>query len=130
MAYKEYNPNPQSRKVGDCAVRALCKALNADWDTVFLGIAIEAFGRKNMSSANSVWGAYLHKHGFTRCTLPDNCPDCYTVNDFCRDHPNGVFVVAVDNHVVCVCDGTLYDSWDSSGEIPLYYWMKKEDNNV
>ena len=28
----KYNPNPAGRQVGDCAVRALTKALNIDWD--------------------------------------------------------------------------------------------------
>lgn len=30
--YIEYNPNPVARKVGDCAVRAVAKALRISWD--------------------------------------------------------------------------------------------------
>lgn len=29
----EYNPNPTGRNVDDCAVRAVSKALNTDWET-------------------------------------------------------------------------------------------------
>ena len=28
------------------------------------------------------------------------------------------------NHVATVVNGQLYDSWDSSNEIPQYYWEK------
>ena len=30
------------------------------------------------------------------------------------------------NHVATVVDGILYDSWDSSNEIPQYFWHKGE----
>ena len=30
-------------------------------------------------------------------------------------------------HVATVVDGNLYDSWDSSMEIPQFYWRYKED---
>lgn len=78
-----------------------------------------------MPSANHVWGAYLRRHGFRRYALPDVCPDCYTVADFCRDHPSGVYVLALSGHVVCVEDGDYYDTWDSGAEVPAYYWQKE-----
>ena len=28
-----YNPSPTGRNVGDCAVRAIAKALDIDWET-------------------------------------------------------------------------------------------------
>ena len=34
----EYNPNPSGRRVGDCAVRAVAKALNVDWETAWAGM--------------------------------------------------------------------------------------------
>lgn len=30
----EYNPNPKERRVGDCAIRACCKATGRSWDEV------------------------------------------------------------------------------------------------
>ena len=72
-------------------------------------------------------GAVLRKNGFWREVIPNTCPDCYTVEDFCKDHPKGTFVVRVNDHVLTVVDGDIYDSWDSSKEIPSYYWYKKED---
>lgn len=35
MAFIYYNPNPMSRIVGDCAVRAISKALDIDWELAY-----------------------------------------------------------------------------------------------
>lgn len=42
------------------------------------------------------------------------------------EHPIGVYVVGTGNHVVTVKDGEIWDSWDSSKEIPVYYWSKED----
>lgn len=81
----------------------------------------------DMPSANAVWGAYLKSKGFERNIVPNTCPDCYSVQEFCKDHPNGTFVVALSGHVVTVKDGKLYDTWDSRDEIPIYYWSRKDN---
>lgn len=125
--YIEYNPNPLGIKVGDCAVRAITRALGLTWDTAFADIALAAFVMGDMPSSNAVWGSYLKSKGFERKIIPNECPDCYTAEDFCRDHPEGTYVLAFGNHVATVDNGDLFDSWDSSAEIPLYYFEKNEE---
>ena len=123
----DYNPNPVGRrKVEDCSVRALAKALGIDWEDAHIKQDMAAIQMGDMAHGDSVWGAVLRQNGFRREAIPNTCPDCYTVEDFCRDHPNGTFVVRVDDHVLTVVDGDIYDTWDSSKEIPLYYWYKEE----
>ena len=39
MAYVFYNPNPKNRRVGDCSVRAISKALGSDWQDAYIGWA-------------------------------------------------------------------------------------------
>ena len=126
--YVYYNPNPTGRNVGDCAIRAISKALNVDWEEAFMLVAKNAYLMGDMPSSNSVWGALLRQNGFYRTTIPDSCPDCYTAEDFCQDHPKGTFVLGFGSHVATVVDGNLYDSWDSSHEIPQYYWYRKEED--
>lgn len=121
----KYNPNPVGRSVGDCAARAIAKALNLSWEQAFLLITSAAFGMGDMPSSNSVWGAVLRQNGFYRAAIENECPDCYTAADFCRDNPEGVFVLGFGNHVATVVDGDLYDSWDSSNEVPQYFWYRK-----
>lgn len=124
--YREYNPNPVGRRVGDCAVRAIAKALDIDWETAYLKNIINGFQMGDVPSSDSVWGATLRQNGFYRKSIPDTCPDCYTAKDFCEDHPKGVYVLGFGGHVATVKDGDLFDSWDSSNEIPQYYWYKEE----
>lgn len=123
--WREFNPNPAGRMVGDCAVRAVSAALGVSWETAFALIAAAGYNMADMPSSNGVFGAVLRQHGFYRTTVPNECPDCYTAADFCKDHPRGVYVLGFGNHVATVIDGDLYDSWDSSSEIPQYFWAKK-----
>lgn len=123
----KYNPNPTGRSVGDCAVRAVAKALNIGWEKAYVLIVMNGFAMGDMPSSNSVWGAVLRQHGFYRTAIENECPDCYTAEDFCNDNPEGVFVLGFGNHVATVIDGTLYDSWNSLQEIPQYFWHKGED---
>ena len=122
--YIEYNPNPVSRKVNDCSVRAITKALDTDWETAYVKTAMNGFAMGDMPNADSVWGAVLRQNGFKKETIPDSCPDCYTAEDFARDNPVGTFVLGFGSHVATIVDGNLYDSWDSSKEIPVYVWRK------
>lgn len=122
-----YNANPAGRQVGDCAVRAVSKVLDEDWEQSYSGTALQGFMLCDMPSANHVWGAYLRSKGFKRHIIPDTCPDCYSVKDFCKDHPKGRFLLALSGHVVCIIDGNYFDTWDSGNEIPLYYWQRKDE---
>ena len=125
MSHIYYNPNPQGIRVGDCTVRALCKATGRDWEEVYAALSAYGFARADMPSADHVWGAYLRKNGFRRYLVDDHGWDVYTVRDFCEDHSLGTFVLSIDSHVVCVVDGDYYDSWDSGSEIPIYFWTKE-----
>lgn len=121
MRFERFNPNPDGRNVGDCTIRAISKALGKDWDATYWGLAVEGNFLHDMPSANAVWGSYLRRNGFYR----DLTPDGITVRQFADQHPTGTYVLALSGHVVCVVDGVLYDTWDSSSEIVLYYWTRR-----
>lgn len=125
MTWIRYNPNPAGRTVGDCAVRALTVALDVDWEEAYELIARAGFAMADMPSSDGVINALLRAEGFIRETVPNTCPDCYTVEDFALDHPVGVYVVKTNGHVVGIRSGIVYDSWNSGKEIVIYYWYKK-----
>ena len=127
MAYIEFNNNQVGRRVGDCAVRAISKALNMGWEAAFIALTINSLQMGDMPSSNSVWGSLLRQHGFKRKNIPDECPDCYTVADFCEDNPRGIFVIGTNNHVVTAIDGDWFDSWDSGSEVVQFVWYRKEN---
>lgn len=122
--YISYNPNPKNQEVGDCTVRAICRITGNDWDHVFLDLVAKAYLMKDMPSSNAVWGRYLQGMGYKRHAIPDSCPDCYTIEEFCNDHRYGKYILATGTHVVACVDGDYYDAWNSGKKIPLYYYSK------
>lgn len=124
----EFQNNPVGRKVGDCAVRAISKALNMGWEAAYIALVINGLQMGDMPSSNSVIGATLRQHGFRRKNLPDDCPDCFTVADFAEENPKGVYVAGTGNHVVTIIDSDWYDSWDSGSEVPQYVWYRASED--
>ena len=129
MAYIFYNPNPVAANVADCAVRAVAKALGISWEEAYIKLTINGINMGDIIASDNVWGSVLRQNGFYKEVIPNTCPDCYTVDDFCMDHTTGIYVLGFGGHVATVVDGDLYDSWDSSRMIPIYYWYRKENTN-
>lgn len=119
-----FNPNPLRKRVDDCAIRAISKALNVSWDTAFDKLSYVAKSVGDLQNSNTVIDIVLRSNDFVRYIIPNTCPICYTAKDFCEEHKNGVFVLCFGSHVATVVDGNLYDSWDSSAMMPLYYYRK------
>lgn len=120
------NLNPLGKCVGDCVVRAIAKATNVSWDDAYTALTVQGYKDKDLLSANTVWGKYLQSIGFKRQVIPDSCPDCYTVEQFCADHPDGTYVLALQSHVVAAIDGHFYDSWPSGQEPLVFFWERTE----
>ena len=122
-----YNPNPAQSGAGDCAVRAVAKVLGTTWEDAYIKLAVNGFLMGDMPNSDYVIGSVLRENGFKRGAVPNTCPDCYTIADFAADNPIGTFVVKSENHVTAVVDGTIYDAWDSSRRIPMYFWEKQNE---
>lgn len=125
MSFIPYNANPDWNIDGDCTVRAIATATERSWDETYFWLCMQGFMMKRMPSSNVVWNAYLKHCGFERSIIPNTCPECYTVIDFCKENPSGVFLLGTGEHVVAVIDGDYYDTWDSGDEVPIYYWRKE-----
>lgn len=125
MSFVTMNPNPINNITGDCVIRAISIVEGRTWDDIFIDLMLKSFEMKDIPSANSVWSSYLHDIGYSRHIIPDTCPDCYTVQEFTQDNPMGDFILATGSHVVAVKDGDFYDTWNSGGEVPIYYFRKE-----
>ena len=123
--FKKTNLNPSKMRKSDCVVRAIAQAMQTSWEKTYLDLVMEGYAEYNMPSANEVWDGYLRKHGFERHLIPNTCPMCYTVEQFCKDHPNGAFILATGSHVLAVEKGDYYDTWDSGDEVPIYYYVRR-----
>ena len=124
--FVEFNPNPKASRVGDCAIRAVAKALNISWEEAFVNLSIFGLMMGDLPSSNNVIGAYLRENGFKRAVLPNSCPNCYTVRNFCEEHPKGTFILMTNGHIVTIIDGDYFDTWDSGEEVPIFYWRKEK----
>jgi hypothetical protein len=78
-----------------------------------------------MPNSNEIWGRYLYSKGFEKKIIPEFC----TVKDFCREHPQGTYVLGTGTHVIAVIDGVYFDTWDSGDEVPIYFFKRKEGQN-
>ena len=124
----EYLNNPVGRRVGDCAVRAISKALNMGWEAAYIALTINGLQMGDMPSSDAVSGALLRQHGFYRKAINNECPLCYTVKEFCEEHPKGIYGLYCGGHVVTAIDGDYFDSWDSGSEVVQYVWHRPSDN--
>lgn len=112
--------NPCGKTVGDCTVRAISVALGVGWYAAYDMLCEKGRQMCNMPSADEVWGALLLQHGFKRYALPQPM----TAGQFAKYHPEGVYVLAFGGHVAAVRDGEVWDSWDSTNDIPIYYFRR------
>ena len=125
MSFIFENPNPEKNLVGDCVIRGISILTDRPWEDIYMEVVAQGYSMYDMPSSNAVWGAYLKSQGYTRRAIPNSCPNCYSIVQFCNDHPRGKYLVATGTHVVAVIDGNYYDTWDSGNEIPVYYFEKE-----
>lgn len=127
--YKYYQPNKKDLKddYGDCVIRALTKALELDWLTVFEQLIPYAREKQCMPNGKAAYEEYLKDKGFVYKGISNTKGSKRpTVQKFALQHKKGIFVLRVAHHLVTCVDGTFYDTWDS-GEKSLYgYWEKEK----
>jgi hypothetical protein len=124
--YSEYNPNPRGKRVGDCVIRAVSKATGKSWEETYIELCLLGYIMGDLPSSNAVWDNYLKTQGFIRDIVSADCPSCYTINDFCEEYPQGIYVIGTGSHAVAIENGCIFDTWQSGDEIPIYFYRKEE----
>ncbi len=122
----KYNPNPKSRNIGDCTLRAYCAAYGIDWGRAF-DIA-SGVAKENSSMIQYVADKVLTEHFNAQVDETYKCKakDRITVNEFAMSHPYGIYVLHVRSHMVTVKNGEYWDSWDSGDKkVDKIYIVKK-----
>ena len=125
MAYVYLNLNPCKQIVGDCVIRAIAKASGLDWESVYINLCEEGLNQCDLPNSNSTWDRFLRQLGFRKHIVPNTCPACYTVRQFCADNPRGTFVLATGDHAIAVEDGDYFDIFDSGYETVSYLYAKE-----
>lgn len=126
--YRNLNLNPIGKAHNDCLVRAIALIMEMPWEKALMDLTQYGMLIYSMPNDDDTATLYLKEKGFVRRSLPTDCPVCFSIKDFCRDHPTGEYIVLTSNHAVPVIDGFYYDAFDSGNEIVMYYWERREEN--
>ena len=121
-----FNSNPCKVLTDDCAIRAISVVMGTSWKHTFINLCNRGLSICDMPNSGAAISMYLREKGFVRKVVPsEDCPSCYTIKDFCDEHPEGEYIVLTDAHAVAVINGNYYDTSDSGDMTPQYYWMRR-----
>jgi len=98
----------------DCVVRAISSSSGKSWDEVYIALGEVGFELKDMPSSKHVYEKYLGQIGYRKQKMPRRSDNTrYTVKEFSEELCKNA-IVSVANHLTCIKDGNLIDSWDCS----------------
>ena len=129
LVYEEYNANPIKRRVSDCSIRAFCKMFKLSWETVFDELSTMAREFKTVITTASMHDAYLEQKGLHR-----KWTNSQGELGYFKEMQSGEYIVlcknlnANENHIVCIKNGTVFDSFDSRDYKVLEWWYYKIDD--
>ena len=122
--FEFHNANPLGLlRAMDCVYRALATALDREWDDIYYNLTAMGAELKNAPNADAVFNKYLQDCGYPKQPQP-RFPNGkkYTVEQFAKAYNYGSYVVSVANHLTCVKDGKILDTWDCSQKTVGNYW--------
>lgn len=127
--YTYYQPNKQDikRKVGDCSVRAISKALKLNWYEAYDMLC--SIGREFQAMPNSkiTYEHLLKTNNFKYVGISNKRGTKKpTVESFTKEHKTGTYCLHTKKHMVTVVDGVYYDTWNSGRQCLYGYWVKEE----
>ena len=116
--YKEFNPNPLGKDVGDCVVRSICAVTNKSWYDVYE--TLTELGRKVACPFSNIELKECDYHtelfGMVRHKLKrEKGKKAMNVERFCKEHPTGKYILQCAHHYMGVVDGKyleLYAGWE------------------
>lgn len=131
--FQYFNPNPTARykkdgtpmkwHKGDCVVRALCACTGMPWTEMYNIMVQRGLERYTMPNSEEVYEWILEQNGFVRNSFKrtEKKP---TLNEFCKTHPNGIYVIRISSHLVTIKDGKIQDTWDCGAWTVRSYFSK------
>lgn len=116
------NANPKGRKTSDCVVRAISIAENRPWLDVFDELTEIARNDFTLLNSPDCYKKYLKKYPKVNVFFfdGDDKKKRFKVKDICR--MKGTFIVSVANHLTCVKDGKIHDTWDCGHKSVYEIW--------
>ena len=118
--------NPECKKFNednDCTIVAFSLFLNLPYGEV-RNLMMEKVDKKPRRGINILQFDDFSKQMGHGCTIPflDKKP---TINQFCKQHPVGEFIILVSGHAIYVKDGVVHDHTDGFKRKVKYYLEKE-----
>lgn len=140
-----YNANTHNHYSGDCAIRAICTALDQSWETTLTEMFQIGLKYGYTPTDEHVIDKYLKSKGWIKCKQPRNYDNTkMSIKKFIDllTHPvygdeiqipntkngielNRIIANAGSHHIVAIVSGQVYDIWNSSNETCGNFWVKE-----
>lgn len=132
--FKYYNANDKDRDTGDCVKRSLSLAYNIPYKQVAKELNdIKRTIRSAKFNTYPVFTKYIKDKGYID-SIDYKSSEAPTVAEFADSNNTGRFIVLCGSkagygasHMVCIIDGTIYDSWDSSNYYVDFVYIISKD---
>ena len=115
--YKFLNVNQNNNFVNDCVIRAISVAENESWGDTYDDLS--RIAKKNgilLDDVNFVEPLLDYRYDRVK-TYPYE-----TVDEFTTQHPRGVYLITMQNHITVCKEGTIYDIFDCRDRILKNVW--------
>lgn len=130
-----FNPNPtekidkktgkpKSWGKGDCVIRAFCGVLDLPWEVVYSEICQVGAECHDLPNTDEPIQRYAKEKGLIKRTLRPQT----SVSEFAHTH-NGVYLVVLKSHAVCVKNNRVYDTGDCGRSKMNTYYEKGGANS-
>ena len=121
-----YNRNPKGKLRGsDCVARAISTATGMSWETVIRDITELGIKLGSVFNEKSTYAKWLELNGWVKMPQPRKINNTkYTLAEFLKLCPKGIYIVNLANHLTVVEDGIVYDTWDCTRKTVGNYWTK------
>lgn len=123
--FEYYNTNPKGKLTTDCVARAISTALEQTWEYTVIDLAQFAIETGYDTHDPKGYGKYLESKGWTKQKQPRKANNNkYTGKEFCKIFKGTCVANIGGGHVVCVRDGKVFDTWDSTEYTIGNYWTQ------
>ena len=125
--FTPFNPNPSENSdkstKGDCVIRAFAIAADIDWLEAFDKLTAYARETYNVPNDKNCYKVVFEQFGFLKRSVGvEKGKFRMTVEDFCKTHPKGRYILRIAHHLTAVVNGKVYDTWNTANKSIYYYW--------
>ncbi len=127
MRFERINVNPKQWKhEGDCVIRAIARSTQSDWITVYKKLCDIGLKKCRMPNSQKVYEGYLSDLVYIQLPQPKKYDNKrFRIDEWLELNPNFSGIISVNNHLTCIEQGTLIDTWDCSRNYISKIYEKK-----